>query len=338
MNKSRLGPILLAMGIPLLVIGLFFFAAGSVFAAPVQVNLEQCANGGSNETNQCSTDPGGSIGWVNGNSNSQKSTYQIGQFVAYRFVFDNLTAGATYCGAFAWDVSEGGKPAVDYVSTFSNTMTLADPTLGTTFAGQVNAPSYKIPIPPDPALGVLMDGQVFTGTQRAGTINLWGAALVNKPAPWPASGLIYANTGQFGDLASGGSAGAQSLEYCFTPVGSQVLMALGGHIADPSTWGNLARPSGSPYHMRYGSNAVFTAPRTSINDLSEELGEGVVNHYNFGNIEVQLDVAEPTAITLQNISASGGSAATGLVIAVAGLLAIGTGLILVLRKRQPIES
>lgn len=339
MHKSRLGPVLLAIGLPMLIIGLFFFAANTVFAAPVSVDLEQCANGGANETIQCSTDPGGPIGWVTGNSNSQKSTYQIGQFIAYRFIFNNLTAGATYCGAMAWDVAENGKPAVDYISTFSKTMTLADPTLGTTFAGQVTNPTQKVPIPADPLLSppVTMAGFPFTGIQQMGTVNIWGGTFFHHDG-WPTYPSIYANTGQFGDLASGGAAGAQSIEYCFVANGAQVLISLAGHIAVPASWGDLPRPSGSPYHMRYGSNSVFTAPRTSINDLSEELPDGTTNHYNFGNIEVQLDVAEPTAITLQNVSANSGVAGVGFVVAAVGVLAIGTGLILVLRKRQAVES
>jgi hypothetical protein len=336
MNKKRLGPILLALGIPLLAIGLLYFAVGVAYAAP-QVRLDQCANGNPDSTGQCSTDPGGSVGWVNGNSNSQKSTYQIGQFIAYRFVFNGLVTGATYCGAFGWDVAQNGRPAIDYVSTYSKTMTAADPTLDTTFDGQRLTPTEKKAIPSDPVLGLTMQGQSFSGSQQAGTINLWGANFVNKGGDWAPNGLIYANTGQFGDLATDGTAGAQSLEYCFVADGSQVLMALAGHIAQPANWGDLPRPSGSPYHMRYGSNSVFTAPRTSINDFSEETGTAT-NHYTFGNIEVQLDVADPTAITLQNISANGGSAGTGLAIAAVGLLAIGTGLILVLRKRQPVES
>lgn len=58
---------------------------------------------------------------------------------------------------------------------------------------------------------------------------------------------------------------------------------------------------------------------------------------NDGYEEWGVKVPEPTAITLQNISAAGGTAGTGLVIAAAGLLALGTSLILVLRKRQTVE-
>jgi len=339
MNKKRLGPILLAIGIPLLVVGLLFFAAGDISAA--SVTLEQCANGGNNETMQCSMDPGGSIGWVTGNSNAQKSTYQIGQFIAYRFIFDGLTPNYYYCGAMAWDVAENGKPAVDYISTYSHTMTLADPTLGTIFDGQRLSPSQTVAIPADPVLITgTMQGNPFTGSQRPGTVNIWGGFFIVYPNPSkPDYPAIYDNDGSV-DLASGGAAGAQSFEYCFLAAESQVLIALAGHIARPAEWGDLPRPSGSPYHMRFGSTEDFTDPRSSINSfvgLSSVDPNVIESDDNFGNIEVQLDVAEPTAITLQNISASGGSAGMGLVVAAVGLLAIGTGLILVLRKRQPVE-
>jgi hypothetical protein len=336
----------LAIGIPLLVIGLLFVAAGDVFAAPVQVTLEQCANGGANETNQCSIDPGGATGWVTGNSNSQKSTYQIGQFIAYRFIFDNLTPNYYYCGAMSWDVSENGKPAVDYISTFSHTMTLADPTLGTTFVGQRETPTQKVPITADPVLSGTMQLEPFTGEQRPGTVNIWGGVFTTYlNSTKPSYPEIYDNDGS-ADLADGGAAGAQASEYCFQAHGAQVLISVAGHIAYPANWGNLPRPSGSPYHMRYGSNENFTAPRSSTGSFvgvsSYTPGDPdswvIDSDSNFGNIEVQLDVAEPTAITLQNMTAADGTAGTGLVIAAIGLLAIGTGLILVLRKRQPVES
>ncbi|MGD2078175.1 MAG: hypothetical protein PVH18_07310 [Chloroflexota bacterium] len=344
MNKKRIGPLLLAIGIPLLVIGLLFFAAGDVKAVNPSVTLEQCANGGSNLALQCAIDPGGSIGWVTGNANAQKSTYQIGQFIAYRFIFDDLLPGYAYCGAMAWDVAQSGKPAIDYIATFSETMTNANPTLGTNFLGFKDTPSQTVPIPADPVLITgTMQGNPFTGVQEPGTVNIWGGTFITylnaSKARYPA---IYDNLGDnYGDLASGGAAGAQAIEYCFVPVGDQVLIALSGHIARSVDWGNLPRPSGSPYHMRFDSNGGFTPPRISVNDLAEVLlpfpPGVVVGNYNIGNIEVQLDVAEPTAITLQNISASDGSAGAGLAIAVVGLLAAGTGLILVLRKRQPVE-
>jgi hypothetical protein len=58
---------------------------------------------------------------------------------------------------------------------------------------------------------------------------------------------------------------------------------------------------------------------------------------NDGFEEWGVRVGLPTAITLQNISASNGATGAGFVIAAVGLLAIGTGLVLILRKRQPVE-
>ena len=155
MQKSRIGPLLLAIGIPLLAIGLLYFAVGTVYAASVE--LSQCANGGNNEAEQCRIDPGGgNIGWINGNANANKSTYQIGQFIAYRFIFDDLTPGYFYCGAMAWDVAEGnpGKPAVDYISSYSHTMKLADPTLGTIFSGTRESPQTVASNWPDRSSGL----------------------------------------------------------------------------------------------------------------------------------------------------------------------------------------
>jgi hypothetical protein len=79
------------------------------------------------------------------------------------------------------------------------------------------------------------------------------------------------------------------------------------------------------YSQFGGDETCFRTDRTTCpnNDGFEEWG---------------VKIPEPTAITLENISANNGSTGTGFVIAAVALLALGTGLILVLRKRQPVES
>jgi len=59
---------------------------------------------------------------------------------------------------------------------------------------------------------------------------------------------------------------------------------------------------------------------------------------NDGFEEWGVRVGEPTAITLQNITAENGNAGLGFVIAGVGLLAISTILFVVLRKRQGVEA
>jgi hypothetical protein len=58
---------------------------------------------------------------------------------------------------------------------------------------------------------------------------------------------------------------------------------------------------------------------------------------NDGFEEWGVRVPDPTAITLRNVTADDGATGSGLVIAAISLLAIGTGLLLVLRRHQPIE-
>lgn len=341
MKRSRIGPLLLAIGIPLLVIGLFFFAAGEVFAAPANVDLQQCANGGANESDYCSNFVGlpQSVGWVTGNSNAQKSTYWIGDFIVYRMIFNNLTSGTTYCGGFSWDVDHQGKPAIDYIGTFSNTMYKANPLIGTVYDGQRANPTHQLPIPLDPQLQAMtMNSAHFTGTQRPGVIKLWGANFVASPAAPALPILRYGNVGQFTDWSlDPAPANEQSLEFCFTvaPGATQAVASWSGHIADPAEWKPLTRPEGSPYHTRYGTSHGFNPPRTGTGQFWGSDG----TDRNFGNLEVQLDIApvDPTAITLQNMSATNGAAGAGFVIAAVGLLAIGSGLILILRKRQSVE-
>ena len=338
MRRCKLGYVLVAISIPLLALAVLVYAVQTVSAAPPAVTLEQCANGGSNETDYCRLDPGGETGWVTGNSNAQKSTYWIDQFIVYRFIFTDLAPEAIYCGGHSFDIAHQGKPAIDYLGTFSETMYKADPVIGTDFVGQRLTPDDVLPIPLDPQLQIMtMDGASFTGTQKPGRIQLWGAEFVPSPVSPTLPVLRYGNIGQFSDYTDPDDANQQSLEYCVQtlPGQTQAVVSWSGHIADPEDWKPLIRPSGSPYHMRYGTTHISTPPRTAEGQFWGSDG----TDRNFGNIEVQLDIANnPTAITLRNMSAEGQSAGIYLALFGAGVLALFTGGLLVWRQRQVMQS
>ncbi len=248
----------------------------SAYAA-VNVTVEQCANGANNEDPTCTSS--GNTGWITGNVNSNKATYRIGDFLPHRQTFEGLTTGNEYCFGFGWDVSKDGKPAIDYISTYNLTLTQADPTIGYSF--DVNSPTSTIAIPADPALTGTMAGESFTGTQQSGVLTMWGGTLT------PGS-LVYSNDGAV-DLATKFE---NSMEYCFTATSTDAIIAWAGHIADPVDWGGLARPTGSPYHASNGTrNGQFTAPRTSMTDLSCEAPGGAITHENKGRSDVQLQAA-----------------------------------------------
>ena len=238
------------------------------------VNIEQCANGPNNEDPTCGGS--GNTGWVTGNVGASKANYRIGDFLPYRQTFEGLEIGNEYCFGFNWDVSKSGMPALDYISTFDLTRTLADPTVG--FSFDVNSPTDTIAIPADPALTGTMSGNAFTGTQEPGVLTMWGGTFTG-------GSLLYSNDGSI-DLATRFE---NSMEYCFTATSTDTIISWAAHIADPVEWGGLARPTGSPYHTSNGTkNSQFTAPRTSETDLSCETPGGTITHQNIGRSDLQL--------------------------------------------------
>lgn len=340
MLKNKIGYLLIAISIPLLALAVLVFTVQNASAQQPSVDLQQCANGGNNETDWCRLDPGGDIGWVTGNSNAQKSTYWLGQYIVYRMIFNALTPDTIYCGGFSWDVAHQGKPAIDYIGTFSQTMYKADPVIGTDFAGQRENPNDVEPIPLDPALYALtMDGASFTGTVKPGRIQLWGANFAQNPVSPTQPILRYGNAGQYTDwFLDSQPANEQSVEFCFetTSTATEAVATWAGHIADPAEWKPLARPEGSPYHTRYGTSHGFTPPRDSTGQFWGDDG----TDRNFGNLEVQLDIAptDPTAITLRNMTAEGQSSGMYIALLGAGILALFTGSILVWWQRRRVKS
>jgi len=309
--------------------GVYLFVAILVFSALMMINgtahaqsgiIEQCANGDPETDPTCTSS--GSTGWVNGNVNGGKATYTLGDYVAYRQILTDLTVGYTYCFGFGWDTNINGEPAIDYIGTFNNTITQADPTHGYT-QFTVGSPDETVAIPADPALTATMAGESFTGLQSAGVITTWGTSgfTING----------YSNDGS-ADLNSA-STYQQSLEYCFTATDTVAILAWGGHVALPSEWGDLPRPTGSPYHMSQGTRqGYFTAPRTSVTDLVCISDQGVITHNNEGRKETQLQISDPTAISLANFTAAGEQPGIWTIGSVIGILLVVTSLIIVKRK------
>ena len=78
-----------------------------------------------------------------------------------------------------------------------------------------------------------------------------------------------------------------------------MVLAWGGHIAKRSEWGSPTRATGSPYHMRAGTedgpdptNPGSTAPRTDIGDFRCVAPGGARNDHSIGNQELQFGASE----------------------------------------------
>jgi hypothetical protein len=79
-------------------------------------NLDTCANGPTTAPVQCT-----GANWENGNLNGTKSHYFEGDSVPYRTVFDGLIIGNTYTVKIQYDTTQGGKHALDYLTSFDRT-------------------------------------------------------------------------------------------------------------------------------------------------------------------------------------------------------------------------
>jgi uncharacterized repeat protein (TIGR01451 family) len=225
--------------------------------------------------------------WVNGNSNGSKSHWREGEFISYRTVLTGLSAGThhlvftydtVHSGGHAldylgsYDATEQTTPGTTSVGTAiihaNNNSPCSDlvsanqmPSAwcGTTYNSSRVQTSPANPVvttaAPHENFGSGAGGEqgcggaggTFSGTQQAGTIDLFGpsgstmgpAAITSDNAP--------SGTGQCTSTVSL----TFSIPSALTSTQS-VVIAWGGHIASSKDWGagNAATGiSGSPYHM-----------------------------------------------------------------------------------------
>lgn len=226
-TRRRRGVFVRAVAVVALV---FAGAAASVngaLAANASADLDQCANGGVGDPHLACA----GAQWQNGNLNGNQAHYPEGESVPYRMRFDNLdtTAGNTHSVTIEWDTTNKGTHAIDYLTSFDRTETLAmgnDPTSGVT--GLNLATFDTIAIPAD----------ANAVNQISGVFTMWGGDLT------AVSGYTYNGT------FPGGSSTA-SLKITFTATVANPVLAWGGHISNRLDWGASAiLIRGASYHVR----------------------------------------------------------------------------------------
>jgi hypothetical protein len=203
--------------------------AQTTFTDAAAANLDQCANGPLSSPTGCNPDD-----WVNGNVGASKAHYFEGDFLPYRLTMNGLAnaAGISHTVTIEWDTTKSSKHALDYIGTFNNTVTTADPCAGVSNCGSPTT----FAIPNDPQVtgaGVTPPpGQVFT---------LYGGTITNV------STYSYADgTGFTGDKSA-------QLTITFTATKTNPVLAWAGHISTRADWGadnSAVAISGSPYHTR----------------------------------------------------------------------------------------
>ncbi len=209
--------------------------------------LEQCANSGSG------CDTAGSSSWQTGNLNQNNSAYAEGDSVPYRATFTGLGIGETYLVTIEWDSLDGGKHAIDYLTTYTRTEPNA---LACDAATCGSATAATAAIPADASLG--------TVPQVAGSFSLFGATFTPQgttiaspglgnlcsdglPCPTPVNPTAYTI------INPSSSTQKKQVTVYFTAQNSTAVLAWGGHIASESDWGagmSASSINGSPYHMR----------------------------------------------------------------------------------------
>jgi hypothetical protein len=283
-------------------------------------NLDQCANGGVGDP----VEPCSGASWVNGNVNNSKAHWTEGQSVAYRQILTGFTIGSSYTVTLGYDTTKGGKHALDYLTSFDRTETLAmgnNPCSGVTGCNLGTFTTF--PIPTDPLVTAGFDqipGNSDDITQIPGNFTLFGGTI----------------TAVSGYTLSGSYAGDShtTITITFTANATNMVLAWGGHIGTRADWGaanSAVFISGSPYHMSqdgcsFGCGAQDRALSASAVNLDSRIiiikqaapesanvfgfsttGTGLSN---FTLVDDGNDTdATPNSITFNNLLGPGGSGA-----------------------------
>jgi hypothetical protein len=244
-----------------------------VNAANPAADLDQCRNGDQLAPVACT-----GAAWVNGNAGASNAHWNEGESIAYRMRFSSLTAGQ-HVLVIEWDTTQGGKHAIDYLTSVDRTEKTANPCSGVANCSLTTTAA----IPADPNVTNAGLTQA-TGTGRWDQVfKLYNAGL---------SGAVtqIASTDYFLSGTYSGNSSTR-LTITFTTSTPNPVLAWGGHIATRQDWtvnNSAIAISGSPYHMRLvaldgsGGNqdrslssaaAIFPASLTIIKDVLSVSGD-----------------------------------------------------------------
>jgi uncharacterized repeat protein (TIGR01451 family) len=211
---------------------LFAFLPSAAFGANPSANLDQCANGQAPSPSSDGCNGTADTDWVNGNLGASKAVYFEGDSIPYRLTFDNLSL-SSHSVTIEWDTTKSGTHALDYITSYNESVLDANPCLGVTGCNPFSFDEF--PIPADPQV---------TGagvTPIAGNLTMFGGDITAVSAYSYPDG-----TGFAGDKSA-------RITITFTATTANPVLAWGGHIASRQDWGLTASAvsiPGSPYHTR----------------------------------------------------------------------------------------
>ncbi len=251
--------------------------ADNYFTGPLSpeaaaANLDQCANGTLGSEEVCT---GGA--WENGSLNESKAHYFEGESVAYRLRLDGVATTGTHVVSIEWDTTEQGKHAIDYLTSFDQSETDANPCSDVVGCDPLTFDTFAIP----EDLWVTRGQDGVPGTtddipQIPGNFTIF-------------NGDIISVTGYTRDGTYAGSS-KTSIQILFSATTANPVIAWGGHISTRYDWGignSAIAISGAPFHMRLleldgsggnqdrslsSSAAVFPAIITIIKDSQPNTG------------------------------------------------------------------
>jgi hypothetical protein len=232
--------------------GTVALAAAVLAASPVfaqSADLRHVRNGGR-------TAPVSPGEWVNGSLNATQAHYLEAYSVPYRVLITGLSTGAgnPHSLVVEWDITKGGKHALDFVTSynriephapaFGHPAEVIDPLLGLPAGTYTLSPNVPADILPAPSSA----GSPVAGEPTAAFNALPLAERRLTIYNGTITGLSYVD-----EDSHASSDGSASLKIDFIANTSTVVILWGGHIAASETWGqgnSAAQIPGASYHTR----------------------------------------------------------------------------------------
>jgi len=226
--------------------------SGKALAAKPSAVLQQCSNSFYGNVQPCS---GGA--WIPGVLDANTSDYAEGNSVPYRVILSNFRVGSTgNTITISWDSTKGGPHAVDYLTSFYRTLTLAS---GNSPCDVACGTFTTFPVPGDDAVsgaGV---------TQIPGVFTLFGGTITGVSG--------YSNSGPAGKQST-------SITVTFTADSTKMVLAWGGHLARDADWGSLGGSAsdvtGNIQTRISGSSVGSGTQSRSITSVSPQPGRIVI--------------------------------------------------------------
>jgi hypothetical protein len=273
----------------LLLLNLFSFQA---FSQQPSYNLDQAENGGKPSSKPISAivrvDP---VHWTNNNLGGTGSHFNESHSVPYRVICENLAENTSYVIRIGFDVRDGGKYALDYITGpqnlsphgfFPHAEEAVKPLENPTIAGIPTNTAFNTFAIPAINYGNAAQNAILTGSFNALAAQTLAGAIGTKKQL-----VIYNGTITFAQYQAPGVVDLAAVAHLeavmlvrFTTgafiTGSnneKVVIAWGGHIASSVDWGpggSASSINGSPYHTRIKGFALDNVQHS--NDFTEDGG------------------------------------------------------------------